>query len=60
MVGSSWVSFGLAVTHIATAGPVAESIKSQTEKTGTEFSDLANAARTPPSYTAANGQNLTR
>lgn len=52
--------FGLAVTHITTTGPVAESIKNQTEKTGNEFSGLATASRTPPPYTAANGQNLTR
>jgi hypothetical protein len=58
--GSSRVSFGLAVTHITAAGPVAESIKNQTEKTSNEFSGLANAARTPPAYTAANDQNLTR
>lgn len=60
MVGSSRVSFSLAVTHITAAGPVAESVKNQTEKTSNEFSGLANAARTPPAYTAANGQNLTR
>jgi hypothetical protein len=58
--GSSQVSFGLAIAHITAAGPVAESIKNQTEKTSNEFSGLANAARTPPPYTAANGQNLTR
>ena len=50
----------LAVTHINAAGPVAESVKNQTEKTSNEFSGLANAARTPPAYTAATGQNLTR
>ena len=60
MVGA--LEFRLAspsLTFIA-AGPVAESIKNQTEKTGNEFSGLANASRTPPPYTAANGQNLTR
>jgi len=39
-------------------GPVAESVKNQSAKTSNELSGLANA-RTAPSYTAANGQNLT-
>jgi hypothetical protein len=47
------------VKDTVTNGPVAESIKNQTEKTSNEISGLANAARTPPPYTAANGQNLT-
>ena len=56
---STRVSFGGMVTHISAAGPVAESVKNETAKTSTEFSGLANA-RAQPSYTAANGQNLTR
>lgn len=47
------------VKDTVTNGPVVESIKNQTEKTSNEFSGLANASRTPPPYTAANGQNLT-
>ena len=47
------------VTHMAAAGPVAESVKNETAQISNELSSLANA-RTDPSYTAANDQNLTR
>ena len=60
MVGALEFRLVFAVTHITAAGPVAESVKNQREKTSNEFSDLANATRTPPPFTAANGQNLTR
>jgi len=46
------------VKDTVTNGPVAESVRNQSTKTSNEFSGLANA-RTAPSYTAANGQNLT-
>jgi hypothetical protein len=50
--------WGHTVTHITTAGPVAESVKNETAKTSNELSGLANARAQLP-YTAANGQNLT-
>lgn len=56
---NSRASLGDTVTHTTAAGPVAESVKNQTAKTSNEFSGLANA-RAQPSYTAANGQDLTR
>jgi len=46
------------ITQNIANGPVAENVKDQSAKTQADFSNLA-AARTAPSTTAANGQQLT-
>jgi hypothetical protein len=46
------------ILTVCVAGPVAQNVMDQSSKASAEMSNLA-AARHPPSYKAATGQNLT-